>query len=56
MASNAKLLLQQLHKKPNVKGDEPGVVITRKTTVVAAVAAVAAIAAVAGVFWRTRAR
>ena len=30
MASNAKLLLQQLHKKPNVKGDEPGVVITFK--------------------------
>ena len=30
MASNAKLLLQQLHKRPIVRGDEPGQVITIK--------------------------
>ena len=30
MASNTRLLLQELHKKPNVRGDEYGVVITFK--------------------------
>ena len=30
MASNTRLLLQELHKKPNVRGDEPSVVITFK--------------------------
>ena len=30
MASNTKILLQELHKKPNVRGDEYGVVITFK--------------------------
>lgn len=54
MASNTKLLLQELHKKPNVRGDEYGVVITFKRSLPASATSRPSADALRGAIGRSR--